>query len=185
MAAGYAFGAVYEMDGERRRRILLRLGLGLTAAFIALRALNFYGDPSQWSIQKSAVFTVLSFLNVTKYPPSLLFLLMTLGPAMIGLWWFERPVRGAIGRFFITFGRVPLFFYILQWYTAHFIGIGLHVATGRPIPGAPGGAPPANFGFGLGVTYAAWIAGTLLLYPLCRWFAGVKARRRDWWLSYL
>lgn len=185
MAAGYAFGAVYQMDGERRRGILLRLGVGMTTAFIALRALNFYGDPSQWSLQKSGDFTVLSFLNVTKYPPSLLFLLMTLGPAMLGLWWFERPIRGAIGRALITFGRVPLFFYVLQWYTAHLMGIGLHVAAGRPIPGPPGAAPPANLGFGLGVTYAAWIAGTLLLYPVCRWFAGVKSRRKDWWLSYL
>lgn len=185
MAAGYAFGAIYGIDAGRRREILLRAGLWLTAAFIALRALNFYGDPSRWSEQKSAVFTALSFLNVTKYPPSLLFLLMTLGPAMLALWWFERPIRSALGRALITFGRVPLFFYILQWYTAHLIGIGLHVAAGRPIPGPLGGAPAANLGFGLGVTYLAWIAGTFLLYPLCRWFAGVKARRRDWWLSYL
>lgn len=185
MAAGFAFGTVYDMDAGRRRAILLRLGLWLTAAFLALRALNFYGDPSRWSDQKSAVFTALSFLNVTKYPPSLLFLLMTLGPAMLALWWFERPVRSAIGRALIVFGRVPLFFYVLQWYTAHLIGIGLHVAAGRPVPGPPGAAPAGNFGFGLGVTYLAWIAGTLLLYPLCRWYAGVKARRRDWWLSYL
>ena len=185
MAAGYAFGTMYDLEPARRRAMLLRLGLWLTAAFLALRALNFYGDPSRWSVQKSAVFTALSFLNVTKYPPSLLFLLMTLGPAMLALWWFERPVRNAIGRALVVFGRVPLFFYILQWYTAHLIGIGLHVAAGRPVPGPPGLAPPANSGFGLGVTYLAWIAGTLLLYPLCRWFAGVKARRRDWWLSYL
>jgi len=184
MAAGYAFGAVYGLESGRRREILLRLGLWLAAAFIALRALNFYGDPSRWSVQKSGVFTALSFLNVTKYPPSLLFLLMTLGPAMIVLWWFERPVRTAIGRALVTFGRVPLFFYILQWYTAHLMGIGLHLAAGKPVSG-PLGAAPANFGFGLGVTYGAWIAGTFLLYPLCRWYAGVKARRRDWWLSYL
>ncbi len=185
MAAGYAFGAIYDIDAGRRRKILLRSGLWLTTAFAALRALNLYGDPARWSEQKSAVFTALSFLNVTKYPPSLLFLLMTLGPAMLALWWFERPVRNALGRALITFGRVPLFFYILQWYAAHLIGIGLHVAAGKPVPGPPGGAPTANSGFGLGVTYLAWIAGTLLLYPLCRWFAGVKARRRDWWLGYL
>ncbi len=184
MAAGYAFGAIYQLDPERRKSILLRLGLGATAAFIALRALNIYGDPSRWSAQKSGVFTVLSFLNVTKYPPSLSFLLMTLGPAFIALWWFERPIRNALARVFVTFGRVPLFFYVLQWYTAHLMGIGLHLAAGKPLSGTQG-APPANFGFGLGVTYAAWIAGTLLLYPLCRWFAGVKARRKDWWLSYL
>ena len=153
-----------------------------------LRALNFYGDPSRWAAQKSTLFTVLSFLNVTKYPSSLLFLLMTLGPSLLALWWFERPVRNAIGRALIIFGRVPLFFYVLQWYTAHLIGLGLHLAAGKPtgsLLNAPLGGASANFGFGLGVTYLAWIAGTLLLYPLCRWFAGVKARRRDWWLSYL
>ena len=186
MAAGYAFGAIYEMDGERRRRILLQTGFVVIAAFIGFRALNLYGDPSPWSLQRSPVFTVLSFLNVTKYPPSLLFLLMTLGPAMLALRWFERPVRGVVGRALVTFGRVPMFFYVLQWYTAHLIGIGLHAAAGKPvILGPPLGAAPANFGFALGVTYAAWIAGTLLLYPLCGWFAGVKARRKDWWLSYL
>ncbi|MGI8619683.1 MAG: DUF1624 domain-containing protein [Gemmatimonadaceae bacterium] len=185
MAAGYAFGAIYGFEPGRRREILLRLGFLITAAFFALRALNLYGDPSRWAVQKSGLFTVLSFLNVTKYPPSLLFLLMTLGPAMIALWRFERPVRNVIGRALVTFGRVPLFFYVLQWYTAHLIGIGLHIAAGKPIGGPPGGPPSANFGFGLGVTYLAWIAGALLLYPLCRWFAGVKARRRDWWLSYL
>lgn len=185
MAAGYAFGTVYDLDPLRRQAILLRLGLWLTAAFLVLRALNFYGDPSRWSVQPSAIFTALSFLNVTKYPPSLLFLLMTLGPALLALRQFERPAYSAAARALIVFGRVPLFFYILQWYTAHLIGIGLHVAAGKPIPGPLGGAPPANSGFGLGVTYMAWIAGALLLYPLCRWFAGVKARRRDWWLSYL
>lgn len=188
MAAGYAFGSLYELESERRRKILLRLGLGLATAFVAFRALNFYGDPSPWSVQKSGVFTALSFLNVTKYPPSLLFLLMTLGPALVGLWWFERPIKNAIGRALITFGQVPLFFYVLQWYTAHLIGLGLHLAAGKPTEplfGPPIGGAPANFGFGLGVTYVAWIAGTLFLYPICRWYAGVKARRKDWWLSYL
>lgn len=188
MAAGYAFGALYALDPMRRSAILLRIGIAATAAFIVVRALNLYGDPSRWSAQKSGLYTVLSFLNVTKYPPSLLFLLMTLGPAMVALWWFERPIRNALGRALITFGRVPLFFYVLQWYTAHLFGIALHMAANKPLDplfGAPIGPVPANFGFGLGVTYAAWIAGTLLLYPVCRWFAGVKARRRDWWLSYL
>lgn len=186
MAAGYAFGAVYDLDAARRRQLLVRGGMTLTAAFVILRAANFYGDPSPWSVQQSTVFTVLSFLNTTKYPPSLLFLLMTLGPALIALGWFERPITNVFGRALVTFGRVPLFFYILQWYTAHLIGIGLHVAAGKTVVvGPPLGQAPADFGFGLPVTYAGWIVGTLLLYPLCRWFAGVKARRKDWWLSYL
>src|SRR5262249_38328206 len=135
----------------------------------------------------------------TKYPPSLLFLLMTLGPAIIALAFFERksspPVAsGTASRLreaLVTFGRVPLFFYLLQWYTAHLISILLHMAFGKsakwlfqtPIDWFTN--PPKGYGFNLAVVYAAWISGVLILYPLCRWFAGVKAGRRDWWLSYL
>lgn len=203
MAAGYAFGALYQLDASRRRRILLIMGSAATALFIILRFINQYGDPFHWSRQSSTVFTVLSFLNTTKYPPSLLFLLMTLGPAMFALAWFEsnhsasaeaEPGRqslvGKIRTAFITFGRVPLFFYILQWPTAHLISVFVHFAAGKPVswmfgsdPGFP--SPPAGSGFNLAVVYGCWIAGVILLYPLCKWFAGVKQRRRDWWLSYL
>ena len=191
MAAGYALGAVYEWEPERRRRFLLRLGLGLTAAFVVLRAVNVYGDPSRWAVQESPAFTVLSFLRTTKYPPSLLFLLMTLGPAMLLLAWAEATRRGPLGRALVTFGRVPLFFYVLQWLTAHGLAILLGLAAGQPVayqlmdPISKIGRVPPGAGFSLAVTYAAWIGGTLLLYPLCRWFAEVKRRRRDWWLGYL
>jgi uncharacterized membrane protein len=200
MAAGYVFGALYQMSGERRRRLLLIMGGGATAIFIILRATNLYGDPSHWSRQNSVTFTLLSFLNTTKYPPSLLFLLMTLGPAMLALVWFEKPISAPstgphplwrrLRDFFVTFGRVPLFFYLLQWPTAHLIAVAVHLAAGRPWRWMFGGligvsAPPPGVGFNLWVVYACWIAGVLLLYPLCKWFAGVKARRRDWWLSYL
>jgi uncharacterized membrane protein len=122
MAVGYAFGTLYQMDAQRRRASLLRIGGTATALFIVLRAINVYGDPSEWSRQSSAVFTVLSFLNTSKYPPSLLFLLMTLGPSILALVVFEKGnARGWVSRFFITFGRVPLFFYLLQWLTAHVI----------------------------------------------------------------
>jgi uncharacterized membrane protein len=193
MAAGYAFGLLYRMDAYRRRRWLLIIGGTATALFVILRAVNIYGDPAPWSQQSSAVFTVLSFLNTTKYPASLLFLLMTLGPAILALALFEaRPnARGRVREFFVTFGRVPLFFYLLQWLTAHVLSILLHLALGKPVgwlvqsPVDATGGPPQGVGFNLGVVYLCWIAGVLLLYPLCKWFAGVKARRRDWWLSYL
>jgi uncharacterized membrane protein len=194
MAAGYAFGVIYQWDTARRRRLLLRLGSATTVLFIVVRAINLYGDPSPWSRQSSILFTVLSFLNTTKYPPSLLFLLMTLGPAMLALALFElrgsTPTTGRLRNFFVTFGRVPLFFYLLQWPTAHLIAVIVHAAAGKPwrwMFGSLVGVepPPPGVGFNLAVVYACWLVGVLLLYPLCKWFAGVKARRRDWWLSYL
>jgi uncharacterized membrane protein len=191
MAVGYAFGALYQLDAQRRRRLLLLIGGGATVLFIILRAINAYGDPSKWSPQKNVVYTALSFLNTSKYPPSLLFLLMTLGPAIIALAFFEsRSLRGRVSKFFITFGRVPLFFYLLQWFTVHIIAILLHLAFGKPAgwlfqSPLSFATPPPEVGFNLGVVYLAWIIGVLLLYPLCKWFAGVKQRRKDWWLSYL
>jgi len=199
MAAGYAFGSLYQLSAERRRRLLLLLGTVITVGFFVIRAINHYGEPSHWARMGNWKFTVLSFFNVTKYPPSLLFLLMTLGPAMLALAWFEsnsgggpRNVgfSGKIKNFFITFGRVPLFFYLLQWPTAHFISVIVHLIAGKPVGWMFGtqinfNGPPPGVGFNLVVVYLCWIAGVLLLYPLCKWFAGVKARRRDWWLSYL
>lgn len=203
MAAGYAFGALYLLDAQRRRRILIIMGGVATGLFIILRSSNLYGDPSQWSPQTSTVFTVLSFLNTTKYPPSLLFLLMTLGPAMFALAWFEsnqnastdpglarQPLKVKIRNAFITFGRVPLFFYLLQWPTAHFLSILLHLAAGKPIRWMFGSqigssGPPPGSGFNLAVVYGCWIVGVVLLYPLCKWFAELKQRRSDRWLSYL
>jgi len=189
MAAGYAFGSLYKMEAADRQRLLVRMGLAMIATFIVLRAFNVW-DPRPWAVQKSALLTVCSFLNVEKYPPSLLFILMTIGPGMLFLARFDGVRVSRIASFFITFGRVPLFFYLLQWLTAHGFGVALGMIADRPVdhlfqsPG-PGQIVSPDSGFNLGVVYAAWIACTLLLYPLCRWFAGVKARRRDWWLSYI
>jgi hypothetical protein len=152
-----------------------------------LRGLNFYG----WKPQPRPFFTVLSFLNVSKYPPSLLFLMLTIGAAIIALAWFERPGQGPLSRVFITFGRVPLFFYIGQWLVAHGLAILAAALAGQPLAwlfttflGRPS-PNPGNLGFSLWVVYALWLVGALILYPFCRWFAEVKRRRRDWWLSYL
>jgi uncharacterized membrane protein len=202
MAAGYAFGALYQKDVSSRRRLLLIIGGLASALFVVIRAIDRYGEPLKWSVQKNAVFTVLSFLNTTKYPPSLLYLLMTLGPAILALAWFEsrkgspgprgsQTVLGRVRNSFVTFGRVPLFFYLLQWLTAHTISILLHLTFGKPYswlfqsPVDWFTAPQLGIGFNLAVVYACWIAGVILVYPLCKWFAGVKQRRRDWWLSYL
>ena len=176
------------------------MGGAATALFFVLRAINLYGDPSRWARQSSVSLTIISFLNVTKYPPSLLFLLMTLGPPFLALAWFEsrKKVSGSstgslqakLRDAFITFGRVPLFFYILQWLMAHLTSIVAHLIAGKPIGWMFGSmiqisAPPPAAGFGLLVVYFCWIAGVILLYPICKWYAGVKQRRRDWWLSYL
>jgi len=199
MAAGYAFGALYELDPHRRVRIVARLGLALTAAFIVIRAINVYGDPSRWSVQPTVLFTVFSFINTTKYPPSLLYLLMTLGPALVALALFEargegqageaRQAAGARGAL-VTFGRVPLFFYLWQWVLAHTAAIVATAVAGRSfaylllMPPAIFNVPWGN-GFRLWVVYLCWACIIAIEYPLCRWFAGVKRRRRDWWLSYL
>ena len=201
MAAGYAFGSLYKKDQQGRRRLLLIIGSVATLLFVLMRAIDRYGEPQHWARQKNFVFTVLSFINTTKYPPSLDFILMTIGPAIIALAFFEsgrnalaasaRSAGSWIRRFFVTFGRVPLFFYVLQWLTAHTIAVLLHLAFGKPVrwlfqtPIDWFTNPPTGNGFSLVVVYVSWIAGVLLLYPLCKWFAGVKARRRDWWLSYL
>jgi uncharacterized membrane protein len=196
MALGYAFGVLYQTEAARRRQWLLKLGTAASILFVVLRLTNLYGDPAPWAKQSTVSFTIISFFNVTKYPPSLLLLLMTLGPALIALAWFEshspisESLAGKVRKFFITFGRVPLFFYLLQWPMAHLTSIMAHLIGGKPIRWMFGTAmmttgPPPGMGFNLLVVYICWIAGVLLLYPLCKWFAGVKQRHRSRWLSYL
>jgi len=191
LAAGYAFGAFYQLEAERRRRILFKLGAALLVSFVLLRSVNIYGDPSRWGMQSKVIFTVLSFLNVSKYPPSLLFLLLTLGAAILALPWFERIEKGGLSQIFITFGRVPLFFYVGQWIAVHCLAMLAGYLAGQPIAWlfiSPLNRPspnPGNLGFSLWMVYLFWFLGLLLLYPPCRWFAEVKRRRRDWWLSYL
>jgi hypothetical protein len=134
---------------------------------------------------------LLSFLNVLKYPPSLLFLLLTLGAGILALPWFERVGQSWGSRVVITFGRVPLLFYVGQWITVHLLAISAGYLAGQPIGWLFTGlldrpaSNPGNLGFSLWVVYALWLLGLLLLYPVCRWFADVKRRRKDWWLSYL
>jgi uncharacterized membrane protein len=201
MAAGYAFGGLYAKDARLRRRWLLLIGGIATWLFVFIRAVDKYGEPFHWSRQKNIGFTILSFINTTKYPPSLDYLLMTIGPAILLLAFFEpgrdmvvavsRSAGSRLRNFFVTFGRVPLFFYVLQWFTAHTIAVGLHLAFGKPVrwlfqtPVDWFANPPSGNGFNIVVVYLSWIGGVMLLYPLCKWFAGLKARRRDWWLSYL
>jgi uncharacterized membrane protein len=188
MAAGYGFGALLLREPGERRKGLLRLGIALTLAFIVIRAANFYGDPRPWSGQESGLFTFFSFINCWKYPPSLLFLLMTLGPAIAALVLFERWT-GPVSRFFIVFGRVPLFYYLLHIPLIHILAIVFYyVSYGQVQMLFSNDALfnfPGGFGYSLPVVYLVWIGAVMLLYPACRWFANVKRRRRDKWLSYL
>ena len=191
-AVGYGLGQIYGWDAERRRAFLLRLGLGLTVAFLVVRGINIYGDPSRWMPQKNAVFTVLSFLNTTKYPPSLLFLLMTLGPAMLFLSSVDRGTPRVL-RPALVIGKVPLFYYMLHFALIHLLAVvvsylrygSAHWMFESPDLGHyPFSAPP-GWGFSLPVVYLTWAFVVIAMYPLCRWFAGVKQRRSDAWLSYL
>jgi uncharacterized membrane protein len=186
MALGYALGAVFRKDAAARRRTLLTIGAGLTAGFVVVRAINGYGDPSPWSPQRSPLFTAFSFLNTTKYPPSLSFLLMTLGPSLVLLALVDRA-RAPVVQFLTTYGRVPFFYYVLHFYLIHALALvaamltGFDVAQFRVLPFLF----PPTYGFSLSVVYLIWIAVVLALYVPCRWFASLKARRTDPWMSYL
>ena len=186
MAAGYGLGAVLLRPTAARRRLLTMLGVAVTAGFVLLRYVNRYGDPSPWSTQTSPAFNALSFLNVTKYPPSLLYVLMTLGPAIAALPALER-LRGPAARVLAIYGRVPLFYYVLHIYVIHALAIGAAYLAHRDVGTlfTVAFAFPKDYGFGLPVVYAVWLVIVSSLYLPCRWFAGVKQRRHDPWLSFL
>jgi uncharacterized membrane protein len=192
MAAGYAFGSILLRAPEQRRAWVLRLGIALTLAFIVIRFSNFYGDPKPWTPQPRSGFALLSFLDCEKYPPSLCYLLMTLGPALIALALFDRGTPKLL-RPLLVFGRVPMFYYLLHIPLVHalavvveYIRIG-HASWlfGNPFGMAGNPALPPNAGVGLVGVYAASIVAILILYPVCKWFAELKRRRREAWLSYL
>jgi uncharacterized membrane protein len=187
MAAGYAFGPVLVRPSAQRDRLLVAIGLAATAAFVALRALDIYGDPSHWAAQeRGAFYTALSFVNTTKYPPSLLYLLMTLGPAIAAMPLLERW-RGRAADVVHTFGRVPFFFYVIHLPLIH-ASARLWYWLGLDAPAFNFFNPaswPAAYAPNLARAYVAWAALVFVLYWPCRWFMRLRRRRRDWWLSYL
>ncbi|MFZ0318889.1 MAG: heparan-alpha-glucosaminide N-acetyltransferase domain-containing protein [Candidatus Sulfotelmatobacter sp.] len=190
-AAGYGLGQVFRWELDRRRSFLLRLGFALSAAFIVLRGINIYGNPVPWSTQRAAVFTALSFLNTDKYPPSLLYLLMTLGPALLFLW----AVDGVTPRFLrpaLIIGKVPMFYYLLHIPLIHLLAVAVCYARygqtywmfqSNNLQQFPINSPP-GWGYSLPIVYLIWACVVMTLYPLCRWFAALKQRRSDEWLSY-
>lgn len=195
MAFGFACGPIFERPAEERQRWLRRAGVVAAIGFVVVRGLNGYGDPIPWAGQASGVMTALSFLNVTKYPPSLAFLLMTLGPSLLALAWLDR--RGLPASHpLVVLGRAPLFFFVAHFFLAHAAAVVLawlrygaaaSAFTFYPLPsmGGPRELYPPDYGFDLWVVYLVWAAIVIALYPACRWFADLKSRRREWWVSYL
>lgn len=190
MLMGYGLGAIFTRPAAERARLVLLLAGGLLLAFVLLRAVNGYGDPRPWALQDSPLWTALSFIDVTKYPPSLAYVLVTLGLSLALLPALER-LGGPAAGVLLTFGRTPLFTYLLHLYVAHGLAVLAGIATGVPAEaflnhfGDPSRVLEAGWGFGLPATYGFWLVTLALLYPLSRWMEGLKRRRRDWWLGYI
>lgn len=192
MATGYCFGRLFlHYQGAARRQVLLRTGFGVIAFFILLRAFDAYGDPGRWQTQASLLYTVFDFIDVQKYPPSLLYICITIGPALL----FLAAVEGAKGRLFnliTVYGRVPLLYYVLHFFLLHLIAGVFFFAAGNTLADAEkaaSGLTPLfvvpGQGYPLWVVYAVWLAAVAMLYPVCRWFSRYKQTHRQWWLSYL
>ncbi|HET6462739.1 MAG TPA: heparan-alpha-glucosaminide N-acetyltransferase domain-containing protein [Candidatus Krumholzibacteria bacterium] len=196
MAAGYAFGQVLAMDPSRRDRMCLAIGLGATALFLVLRGFNLYGDPHPWAAGAPGpggdpMPALLSFLNTNKYPASLQFLLMTLGPTIALIPWLEKG-RGRLSSALMVFGRVPFFFYVLHIPLIHVLALLVsQVRLGKidhwlfanhPMAAGPA---PEGYRWSLALLYAVWALTVALLYFACRWYGGLRARRNEWWLRYL
>lgn len=191
MLIGYVFGSLYQssFNAVRRRKILLVTGLSLIALFVVLRYVNHYGDPAPWSVQRNFAHTLLSFLNTTKYPPSLIYLCMTLGPALV-LLSFTEQLKGRLVSFFKVYGNVPFFYFVLHLYFIRLINVILIAASGIDIwhvksPQAPFVFGPVPFGYPLWTVYLIWAFVIAALYFPCRWFANYKRSHSQWWLSYL
>jgi Predicted membrane protein len=191
-AVGYALGTLWELPAERRRSLLLRIGLGCIAVFLVLRGFNVYGDPVPWAVQSRGSMTLVSFLNLNKYPPSLLFLLMTLGPVLLALHALDGQTPTLLRPAQII-GKVPFFYYLMHVLMLHLLAAGaalIRYGSIRPalesptldrfpitqLPGWPAPLP---------VVYLIWITVVVMLYPFCAWYAGVKRRSDNPWLSYL
>jgi uncharacterized membrane protein len=194
MMLGYCLGSLYlpEADTQQRKKILLGAGVASLSLLIIIRAFTTYGDPHAWETQSSTAFTILSFFNFAKYPPSLLYILATLGPALIFLSLSEK-LKGGIWQYIIALGRVPLFFYIIHILFIHMLGLIAALLTGYDasdmvfntwVTDSPN---LKGYGFSLVVTYAVWIAVVMILFPLCLWYDRYKTKygREKWWLSYL
>ncbi len=191
MMVGYGIGRLFAkgFSGIQRKKILFGAGAALVLVFLILRFINAYGDPSPWSVQNSPLYSILSFINVTKYPPSLDYIGVTIGISLMVLALLDN-VSGKSLQFLVVFGRVPFFYYVLHLYLIHLSVMLIFLLEKLP---AKDIGPmhtaflfrPDYFGFSLWVVYVIWILLILLVYPLCKWYSGYKATHHAWWLSYL
>lgn len=191
MLLGYAFGGLYQTKYKpvNRKVLLIYASLLLFLVFMALRLVNAYGDPAPWAIQKNGLFTFMSFLNVSKYPPSLMYTLLTLSVALLVLALTERSV-GKLAGFFKVYGSVPFFYYVLHFYLIRILTIIVFFLQGFKTsqivtPNVPFLFSPPGFGFSIGYVYLIWLAIILSLYYPCKWFSNYKKTHKQWWLSYL
>jgi len=193
MPLGYYFGELYKKDvnPQFRTQKLWQLGIGISVLFFALRFANIYGDSISWSLQESFSVTIMSFFSLSKYPPSLLFLLITISPTLIFLALAEKWNDGIFDKL-ITIGRVPMFFYVAHIFAIHIAATIAAVLTGFNFSDMIIDVfiifqhELKGYGFGLAVVYLVWIAIILILYPICSWFNKYKINNREkWWLSYL
>ena len=188
MMVGYCLGHIMQMPVQQRNKRFFMIGSSAILLFLILRGINIYGDPRPWVIQDSGLHTFLDFIKCQKYPPSLLYLLMTLGPAIAVLPLLGK-INGRISNFFCVYGRVPLFYYILHIYLIHAVQVIIGLSMGYPLHiFTDTGSmfdPKLVWGFSLGWVYLIWISVVLILYYPCRWYMRIKMKHKRWWLSYL
>lgn len=192
MMLGYCFGKLFtSYEGGERRKVLTLIGLGVIIFFIALRYTNAYGDPQPWTKQKNGLFTVFSFINAQKYPPSLLYMCMTIGPAILFVAWFGN-IKNWLTRAITVYGRIPFFYYVLHFFTLHFVAMIFFAIRHHSFSDSTVNKSFISFkyivpgeGYDLGIVYLVWISVVIFLYPLCKWFSNYKRTHTQWWLSYL
>jgi uncharacterized membrane protein len=190
MCLGFGLGPLFRLPQAQRSKALLVIATCLIAAFALLRLVDGYGDPVPWITEPTQGRTLLSFFNVSKYPPSPDFVCVTLGMSML-LFLVLQYLRGPVARVLLNFGRTPLFTYVCHIYIAHGLALLAALAHGTPdavlnfIGKNSRGGPPSDWGYSLLEVYVVWGVVIALLIPLSRWMAGIKRRRRDWWLSYI
>ncbi len=189
MMLGYCLGALFvpDYDAAKRRRVLVSIGLQAMVVFFVLRWMNVYGDLVPWSAQKNTTATIFSFFNVSKYPPSLLYCCITIGPALLVLAALEK-IKAGWTNFVVIYGRVPMFYYLLHFFLIHLLCTIAFFASGYNMSQATDGMflfRPNNFGYSLPVVYLIWVGVVVALYPLCKRYSVYKATHKYWWLPYL